>query len=204
MGIGEVKKKAVFLDRDGVINALVPNPSTGDWEAPLAANQVRLLNGVSQAIRALTDAGYLLFVVSNQPNYAKNKASLEEIQKIHEKIEQKLAKAGARINAFFYCYHHPSGTKPGYSAQCDCRKPSPFFLLQAAKKHNLDLASSWMIGDRNSDIECGLAAGVRTILLRSLQDGGKRGPAIPGAYANNLPEAVSLIINTTYETGEHK
>ena len=196
-----MKQKAVFLDRDGVINALVFNAGTGCWESPHRPQDARLLEGSAQAVKSLASAGYMIFVVSNQPSYAKGKASLEDLREVHEKIAAELSAAGAPVTEFYYCYHHPSGNKPGYSLVCECRKPKPYFRLKAAGKYGLDMAASWLIGDRDSDIECGTAAGVRTVLVAGLQNGGNRGAGRPHAGAKNLQDAAFLILKTAAGTG---
>ena len=184
-----------------MINALVFNAAAGLWESPRRARDARLLEGSAQAIKSLAGAGYMIFVVSNQPNYAKGKTSLEDIALVHEKIAAELSAAGAPVDEFYYCYHHPSGDKPGYSIACECRKPKPYFLLKAAQKYGLDMASCWLVGDRDSDIECGSAAGVRTVLINSLQDGGrKRGASQP--CAKDLRDAALLILSQTAGGGE--
>jgi len=195
-----MKRRAIFIDRDGVINALVFNVSAGLWESPRLPGDVRLLEGSAAAIKSLASAGYMIFVVSNQPNYAKGKSSLEDIKLIHEKIAAELSDAEAPVDEFYYCYHHPSGDKPGYSIACGCRKPNPHFLLKAAEKYELDMAASWLVGDRNSDIECGAAAGVRTILVTNLQDGDKPGETTPSNRAEDLRGAALLILGTNADT----
>lgn len=157
--------KAVFLDRDGVINANVFYADTGEVEAPRTASDFTLLPGVLEAMKRLQAAGYLLFVVSNQPNQAKRKATRADHDAIQAKFAAALNGAGIRIEEFFYCFHHPQGVEPSLSGPCDCRKPSPYFLHQARDAHGLDMAQSWMVGDRDTDIQCGQAAGVRTIFV---------------------------------------
>ena len=155
--------KAVFLDRDGVINANIFYTDTGETEAPRTAADFRLLPGAVEAMKRLREAGYLLFVVSNQPNQAKRKATRADHDAIQARLVMVLEEAGVRIEKFFYCFHHPNGIEPSLSGPCDCRKPSPFFLNQARDTHGLDMAQSWMVGDRESDIACGKAAGVRAL-----------------------------------------
>lgn len=197
MGIGEIKRRAVFLDRDGVINALAFNKKTGAWESPHTSEDVRVIDGAAQAVRVLSAAGYLVFVVSNQPSYAKGKTSLENIRLVHEKIADQLAAAGAEIREFYYCYHHPAGIVPGYSGPCECRKPKPHFLLKAIKGYNLDSSASWMVGDRDTDIECGAAAGVRTVLITKSQDGEKCDGSKADFLAADLSEAAVIITAQT-------
>jgi D-glycero-D-manno-heptose 1,7-bisphosphate phosphatase len=168
MGVsGLSQPAAVFLDRDGVINRNVMNPLTLAWEAPLRVESFVLANNALQALRTLRKAGFLLFLVSNQPNYAKAKVSLETLEDIHNRLLHLLHEEQIEFAAFYYCLHHPHGVRPGYSGPCRCRKPSPFFLLQARDQFGLDMERSWMIGDRASDIACGQAAGVHTIYVHN-------------------------------------
>jgi D-glycero-D-manno-heptose 1,7-bisphosphate phosphatase len=172
MGVGALKKRAaVFLDRDGVINRNVLNPLTRTWESPLTVEDFELMPNVLVALRALRKAGFLLFVVSNQPNYAKAKATLQNLESIHNRLLDILCKEQIEFAAFYYCLHHPHGVVPEYSGPCCCRKPSPFFLLKAHDEFCLDMERSWMIGDRDTDIECGQAAGVRTIWVLNKEEG---------------------------------
>lgn len=158
MGVdsGSSMRRAVFLDRDGVLNRNIWNPETLAYESPLTPEQFELLPDVIPSLGLLRDAGYLLFLVSNQPNFAKGKASLDTLAAIHNRFEAAIE--GIRFQAFYYCFHHPD-----FTGECRCRKPSPYFLLQASDSFHLDLARSWMVGDRASDVACGRAAGARTI-----------------------------------------
>jgi len=158
-------RRAVFLDRDGVINRNVLNPATGLMEAPLTAEDFDVLPGVREALRRLQAAGYLLFVVSNQPNVAKGKSTLEDLRAIDAALRDALDAMQVRMAAVYYCLHHPEGIVQGYAGPCACRKPSPYFLRKATGEFGIDLAESWMVGDRATDVECGRAAGVRTALV---------------------------------------
>jgi D-glycero-D-manno-heptose 1,7-bisphosphate phosphatase len=180
--------RAVFLDRDGVINANVFYADSGETEAPRTVADFRILPGALDAMQRLKEAGYLLFVVSNQPNQAKRKATRADHDAIQAKLAAALGEAGIRVEEFFYCFHHPSGSDPGLSGPCECRKPSPYFLKRAAQDHDLEMARSWMVGDRLTDIECGQAAGVRTILIAAGNGGA------PGS-AGSLPEAAAVIMS---------
>ena len=170
MGAVEFRRqRAVFLDRDGVINYNVLNPATGEFESPLTAGDFAFIPGSLDAMRALRRAGFLLFLVSNQPNVAKGKSTLEQLSTIHQKFVSGLAVAGIDFTRFYYCLHHPQGIVSGYSGPCECRKPSPYFLLTAGSQFDLCLRRSWMVGDRQTDIECGKAAGARTIFIQSAE-----------------------------------
>lgn len=150
--------RAVFLDRDGVLNRNIWNPATSAYESPLTPEQFELLPNVIPALQVLKDSGFLLFLVSNQPNYAKGKASMSMLDAIHRRLESALADAGVQFAAYYYCFHHPV-----FTGKCICRKPSPYFLFKARDTFGVNLAQSWMVGDRATDIQCGRAAGVRTI-----------------------------------------
>jgi D-glycero-D-manno-heptose 1,7-bisphosphate phosphatase len=156
-------RRAVFLDRDGVLNRNVWNPATNQNESPLTPEEFELLPDVLPALRLLCDAGYLLFLVSNQPNYAKGKASMDTLNAIHCRLETALTEAEISFVAFYYCFHHPE-----FTGECICRKPSPYFLFQARDAFGIHLAASWMVGDRAADIECGRASGTRTIEISDL------------------------------------
>jgi D-glycero-D-manno-heptose 1,7-bisphosphate phosphatase len=179
--------RAVFLDRDGVLNRNIWNPETSAYESPLTPEQFVLLPNVISALQLLTDSGYLLFVVSNQPNYAKGKASKEVLNAIHRRLETALAEAGIAMTAYYYCFHHPA-----FTGQCVCRKPSPHFLFRARDTFDVDLERSWMIGDRATDIECGLAAGTRTMRITELTVSCAGG----GLSAVDLWSAANLILAT--------
>lgn len=158
-------RPAIFLDRDGVINGNVFDPATGSCGAPLTAADFALAAGVSQALYLLQSAGFLLFVVSNQPNYAKGKSTLGDLAAIDRKMRRELASEGVALSAVYYCLHHPEGIVREYTGPCACRKPSPYFLLRAIREFHLAPVRSWMIGDRITDVLCGHAAGVRTIFI---------------------------------------
>lgn len=158
-------QSAVFLDRDGVLNALVLNRDSGRMESPLSPDQFHLIDGVLPPLVRLQSAGYALILVSNQPNFALGKTSLETLSQIHQELVTDLLYAGIHFSRFCYCLHHPKGVTPGYSGLCVCRKPSPWFLLRARDDLDLSLQHSWMVGDQPTDIQCGRAAGVRTIRI---------------------------------------
>jgi D-glycero-D-manno-heptose 1,7-bisphosphate phosphatase len=184
------RRAAVFLDRDGVILANTPYADTGEIEAARTLADVRLLDGALDAMAALAGAGYPLFLVSNQPNQAKGKASRADHDAIHGRLMQALADARIPLAEAYYCFHHPDAVVAALKGHCDCRKPSPFFLRQAARDHGIDLARSWMVGDRETDIACGRQAGTRTIRI----GGGATGTAADHLAAS-LQDAVRLILS---------
>lgn len=156
---------AVFLDRDGVLVAEVHYPHTGETEAPLYAKDVTLLPGVGPALRALRERGYALVVISNQGGVAKGKTTLRELWLAHERFVELLAQEGVALDRAFYSYGHPDGVTQYFSGESLDRKPGPYNVLIAAAQLDIDLAASWMIGDRETDVACGRAAGTRTVRI---------------------------------------
>lgn len=155
------KQKAIFLDRDGTINKYVGFlRNIDDFE---------LLPGAAEAVKKINNAGYLAIVATNQPVIARGEVTVPELDRIHEKMETLLGKEGAYLDGLYYCPHHPhkgyAGEIPELKIECECRKPKPGMLYQAAADFNIDLAASWMIGDGENDIRAGQAAGVRTVLI---------------------------------------
>jgi D-glycero-D-manno-heptose 1,7-bisphosphate phosphatase len=163
------KQKAIFLDRDGTINKYVGFlRNIDDFE---------LIDGVAEAIRQINESGYLAIVVTNQPVIARGEVSWDELHEIHRKMETLLGKEGAYIDGLYICPHHPDkgfeGERPEYKIDCDCRKPKPGLLLNAAKDFNIDLSQSIMIGDSDRDVEAGINAGCKSsIKIESNEDNG--------------------------------
>lgn len=185
--------QAVFLDRDGVINELIYNGATGEYESPHVPEDLIIFPYVISCLERLKEDGYLLFLISNQPSYAKGKTTLENIKKIEARLSQFMVQAGIFFTEYYYCYHHPQGIVPEYTCVCQCRKPGNYFLLQAEKNYGLDLKQSWLIGDQDSDIFCGQASGMKTVLLNQPLSQSKRGKSRPDYYAADLVEATEWI-----------
>lgn len=152
-------RPAIFLDRDGVVIEGVHYLSS--------PRQVQLIPGTAEAIASLNRAGWPVVIVTNQSGVARGLFPAETVHAVHRHISELLLEHGARIDAYYFCPHHESGDVPEFRLDCECRKPKPGMLLQAAAEHGLDLANSWMIGDRESDLQAGVAAGTRTILVRT-------------------------------------
>ena len=152
------KQKAIFLDRDGTINREVGFLTNID--------NLELLPRSAEAIKLINDSGYLAIVATNQPVIARGEVTRQELDEIHNRLETLLGDEGAYIDRIYYCPHHPHGGFEGEIASlkivCDCRKPAPGMLLKAADELNLDLSRSWMIGDRDKDIQAGINAGTHT------------------------------------------
>lgn len=152
------KQKAIFLDRDGTINKYV-----GFLRE---IEQFELLPNTSEAIKNINNSGYLAIVVTNQPVVARGEVTFEQLDQIHNKMETLLGKDGAYLDGIYFCPHHPhkgfEGEIPELKVECECRKPKPGMLFQAAKDFNIDLSKSWMIGDSDNDILAGENAGCFT------------------------------------------
>jgi D-glycero-D-manno-heptose 1,7-bisphosphate phosphatase len=190
MGIGAVSRPAVFLDRDGVLVEEVFYPKTGEREAPLRPEDVRLIPGAAAAARGLARAGYALVLVSNQGGYAKGKTTLRSLWMAHERFVKLLAGEEVVLDAVFYAFGHPNGSVPHFSGPSLERKPSPYNLLVAAAQLDLDLAASWLVGDRETDLLCGEQAGVSSILVGSAwASAGRKKTAVA-----NLAEAARIIL----------
>jgi D-glycero-D-manno-heptose 1,7-bisphosphate phosphatase len=155
------KQSAIFLDRDGTINKYVGFLRNID--------EFELLPGAAEAIKLINQSGYLAIVVTNQPVIARGEVSWEELHEIHRKMQTLLGKEGAYLDGIYICPHHPdkgfNGERPEYKFDCDCRKPKPGLLLQAAQDFNIDLSQSIMIGDSERDVEAGKNAGCKESYL---------------------------------------
>jgi D-glycero-D-manno-heptose 1,7-bisphosphate phosphatase len=188
------QRRAAFLDRDGVLNALVPDPDSGHDESPLDPGQVRLLPGAAAAARQLAAAGFALVGVSNQPAAAKGRLTRKELQAVQDRVLELLAAEGVRFEDFRLCLHHPDAVVADLRGPCECRKPAPGMLLDAAVELEIDLGASWMVGDTDADVSAGRAAGCRTVLVEEPGSAHKRNSAVADLIARDLPGAVSAIL----------
>jgi D-glycero-D-manno-heptose 1,7-bisphosphate phosphatase len=187
--------RAVFLDRDGVLDELVPDPLTGAPESPLRVEDVGLIAGAAAAARSLARAGYALVCVSNQPAAAKGLVSPGQLLAVHERVVELLESEGVELAASELCLHHPEGVVAELSGACDCRKPSPGMLLKAAAALGLDLAESWIVGDTDTDIQAGRAAGCRTVLIECPASAHKRTSRVsPNLRAPSLAEGAAMLL----------
>lgn len=157
------KQRAIFLDRDGTINKYVGFlRNIDDFE---------LLTGVAEAIKRINESGYLAIVITNQPVIARGEVTWEELEQIHNKMETLLGQEGAYLDAIYFCPHHPDkgfeGEIPELKIDCDCRKPKPGLIFNAAEDFNIDLSQSWMVGDGKNDVLAGKNAGCKTALIGS-------------------------------------
>ena len=188
---------AVFLDRDGVLIA--------DTHLLVESAKIEILQGVPDALRELKNQEYKLIIVSNQTVVSRGLASEDDVWLINEHIQNLLIDAGApAFDGIYICPHHPSATLEYYRLVCECRKPEPGLLFQAANEHGINLSTSFMVGDRITDIIAGNKAGCRTVLV---QTGKQKQPPIetvepinesirPDYICSNLFQAAKWIINS--------
>ena len=176
---------AVFLDRDGVVN--VGRGYVGTWE------QFEFLAGVPEALRELQDAGYLLIVVSNQSGIGRGYYSESDLHTLNQAIAEHLdSTLGVTLSGFYHCPHHPTEAEGGFRQQCDCRKPAPGMIQQAVLDHGIDVKTSLLVGDKDSDIEAGRAAGVARLF--KVVDSAQSGASAPDIqFVTALSEVPSLL-----------
>jgi D-glycero-D-manno-heptose 1,7-bisphosphate phosphatase len=187
---------AAFLDRDGTLNEAVPDPRSGLPESPLHLAEVRLVPGAVEAVKALAAAGYALVCVTNQPAAAKGKAALDELLEVHERVVELLAAEGVLLASSLLCPHHPEGVDDELSRRCECRKPAPGMLIDAAADLGLDLSHSWMLGDTDTDIAAGRAAGCATALITYPPSAHKRlGGSPPDLLSPDIDGAVARLLD---------
>ena len=180
----DTRHRAVFLDRDGVINR--PLIRAGKPYPPVTLDELEILPGVSEACELLKKLGFLLVIATNQPDVGRGILAREAVENIHAWLSHQLP-----IDRSMTCYHAGAA----YGDPCKCRKPWPGMLLEAAEALKIDLAKSFMIGDRWRDVECGFNAGCRTVFVDwQYQEGLKRQPDY---RAGNLLEAAELIKTLT-------
>lgn len=168
-------RRAIFLDRDGTLNVEVNYLHR--------IEDLALVPGAAGAVRSLSQAGFLVIVVTNQAGIARGYYDETALHALHEEIQLRLSAEGARIDAFYFCPHHPD-----FGGACACRKPAPGMLRQAAQDYGIDLAGSWIIGDTSGDIGAGSAVGCRAILVRSGY--GAQAEAAIGSATMPQPEVI--------------
>jgi D-glycero-D-manno-heptose 1,7-bisphosphate phosphatase len=179
-------RSAVFLDRDGVINAAIERD--GQALSPRTADQFEVMDAAVRGARRLHTAGHVLVVVTNQPDIGRHLMSIDELDAMHQRMRRVIP-----VDSIMVCPH-------GGTEGCSCRKPLPGMLLEAAAELELDLDRSWMIGDRWVDVAAGRAAGVRTVLIerdysyRGTSSGGPTADLVPTAVAVDLDDAADVVL----------
>ncbi|MEF2277446.1 HAD family hydrolase [Deinococcus sp. YIM 134068] len=186
-------RPAVFLDKDGTLIEDVP------YNVDPAL--IRLAPGVGEVLRALSGAGYVLVVITNQSGVARGLFPESALGGVETRLRELLAAEGVTLAGFLACPHHPKGTVEEYAVECECRKPGPGLLRRAADELGLDLTRSWMVGDILNDVEAGRRAGCRTVLL----DNGGETEWLPGPYrtphhtARDWAEVAAAILTAEEE-----
>jgi D-glycero-D-manno-heptose 1,7-bisphosphate phosphatase len=187
-------RRAVFMDRDGTISEEVGYVNH--------VSRYRVFPFAAEAVRMLNEAGWLAVLVTNQAGVARGYFKEELIGEVHKVLASELERGGARLDAVYYCPHHPSVGEPPYRFDCDCRKPRPGLLLRAADELDLDLSRCWMVGDRYSDTELARNAGARSALVLTgygrgeLEHQSQAWTHRPDMVAENLLEAVKKIVTS--------
>jgi D-glycero-D-manno-heptose 1,7-bisphosphate phosphatase len=182
-------KPAVFLDRDGTLIEEVGYLNRLD--------RVRFFPWTVDAVRVLGEAGLPVFVVTNQAGVARGYFDEQLVRDTHALIDGRMREGRARVDGYYYCPHHPDGRVEAYRVTCDCRKPKPGMILRAAREHELDLARSFVVGDRWIDVETGRASGATTVLVTTgygLEEDDRPCGLEADKVAVNLMEAAGWIL----------
>ena len=183
---------AVFIDRDGTINEDIGYVSSPE--------DLIIYPWAAEAIRLVNESGMKAIVITNQSGIARGLYTEETLHNIHGRLRDELARDGAQLDGIYYCPHHPRIGDDRYRQFCECRKPHPGMLLQAAREHNVDLSRSFVIGDKSSDMNLATNAGAKGVLVltgygRATQEDSERWPCDRELEAGNLLEAVRLILD---------
>ena len=160
--------KAIFLDRDGVINDLIYYSEEGIVDSPNSVKQFKITSGVFTALKKLKKLGFILLLISNQPGIAKKKYSLLEFKKIQKKMNIELEKNNIQFDAEYYCLHHPNALDLKYKKKCSCRKPNNKMVLDGIKKFNINLDLSYIIGDGLVDMKLAKKIKCRSIYVGNI------------------------------------
>jgi D-glycero-D-manno-heptose 1,7-bisphosphate phosphatase len=188
-----VTRPAVFIDRDGTLSEEVGYVNH--------LSRFRLLPFAVDAVRLVNQSGRLAVVVTNQAGVARGYFPESLVDDVHRTVRERMAAGGARLDGIFYCPHHPSAGEAPYRLDCECRKPKPGLLRQAARELDIDLARSWMIGDRYADLQVAWAVGARGALVRTgygegeLAHKSEAWPRPPDLIATHLLEAIAHIVH---------
>ncbi|MDD2321077.1 MAG: D-glycero-beta-D-manno-heptose 1,7-bisphosphate 7-phosphatase [Geobacteraceae bacterium] len=190
----EKLNRAVFLDRDGVINV--------EKEYLYRVEDFEFLPGVPQALRLLKEAGFLLIVVTNQSGIARGYYSLADVDRLHRHLQERLVPYGIAVDGFYVCPHHPDHGTGEFTVECSCRKPMPGMIEQAVVDFQIDPARSYLVGDKTSDVAAGRAAGCRSLLVKTGY-GARDAAGVPDdvPIVDDLPAAARAILEENPQRG---
>lgn len=186
-------KRAVFLDRDG--NVCEDVGYLGD------PSMLRVYSYASEAIRRINESSMLAILVTNQSGVARGYFGEDAVLRVHDRLEDELARGGARLDGIYYCPHHPTIGQPSYRQSCECRKPRPGMLVRASADHDIDLSQSFVVGDKYSDVRLAHEAGAHAVLVRTGYGRGEweydraTWPRQPEHVAETLEDAVDWILD---------
>lgn len=195
-----MKNKALFLDKDGVINKLHYNTELGIIHTPLKPSEVEFVHGTFELLKKAKALGYLIIIISNQPNIGIKKMSITGFRLLKKHLNKELRKNGIKIDGEYYCLHHPFADIKSYKKNCSCRKPNTLLYEKAIKKFNIDPKKSWAVGDGIFDIIAGNNIGAKTILLANINEASyieelekKLSHSKPDYVVKGLSEVTSII-----------
>lgn len=180
-----------------MLNELVYREARKEFEPPHSVEELKFFEKIFEGFLILQNSGFEIFVISNQPDFAKGKTGYSNIISVSEKFKNVIEEKGIKIREYYYCLHHPEAILEDLRVKCECRKPGTKFVEEAINKYIIDRNGSFFIGDRNSDILCGKRAGLKTILVRNPDSDYKEDGNKPDYESDSFFEAVKIIINNT-------
>ena len=195
MGRSNKLNKAVFFDRDGVLNKNIYYKDTNEWESPRLLKDLKIFKNIYKSLYILQKNNYKIFIVTNQPSYAKGKTTLKNLKLIQKKINNYFKKNSVKISKVYCSYKHKDSIYKKYKTPCCYRKPNTGSLVEAKNKYNLDLSRCWIIGDRETDIEFGCKKNLKTIRIINKKESSKIIKTNANFKAKNTEEAVKIIVD---------
>tara|TARA_A100001015_G_C15034210_1_gene735049 strand:- start:1855 stop:2454 length:600 start_codon:yes stop_codon:yes gene_type:complete len=195
MGRSNKLNKAVFFDRDGVLNKNIYYRDTNEWESPRLLKDLKIYKNIYKSLYILQKNNYKIFIVTNQPSYAKGKTTLKNLKLIQKKINNYFKENSIKISKVYCSYKHNDSIFEKYKTPCRYRKPNTGSLVEAKNKYNLDLSKSWIIGDRETDIEFGSKKNLKTIRIINKKENKKIIRTNANFKAKNVEEAVKIIVD---------
>lgn len=196
MGRSNKLNKAVFFDRDGVLNKNIYYKDTREWESPRLPKDLKIYANIYESLGILQKYNYKIFIVTNQPSYAKGKTTLKNLKLIQKKINKYFRENSVRISKVYCSYKHKDSIYKKYKTPCSYRKPNIGSLIEAKNKYNLDLSKCWIIGDRETDIEFGSKKNLLSIRIINKKENNKIIRTSADFIAKNAKEATKIIVDS--------